>query len=72
MGLGAPVFVADPAGYAAIGAARQAAWALSDSADPPVWAQASGASYDALDRPQVRERYATVRDLTSTREQGSA
>jgi xylulokinase len=34
---GVPVSVPDPAEYVALGAARQAAWALSGTEEPPVW-----------------------------------
>lgn len=34
---GVPVLVPEPAEYVAIGAARQAAWALSGAAEPPSW-----------------------------------
>lgn len=39
---GVPVVVPEPAEYVALGAARQAAWALSGAADPPTW-QGEGA-----------------------------
>jgi xylulokinase len=35
--LGVPVVVPEPAEYVALGAARQAAWALIGSAAPPAW-----------------------------------
>ena len=35
---GVPVTVPDPAEYVAVGAARQAAWALSGADSPPDWA----------------------------------
>jgi xylulokinase len=59
--------VPEPAEYVADGAARQAAWVLSASAVPPAWGHAGVASYDAPYRPELRERYAAVRELTSTR-----
>jgi xylulokinase len=34
---GAPVVVPEPGEYVALGAARQAAWALGESVDPPRW-----------------------------------
>ena len=34
---GVPVTVPSPAEYVALGAARQAAWALSGAAEPPTW-----------------------------------
>ena len=61
---GAPVVVPSPAEYVAEGACRQAAWALSGDAQPPLWAAAHGRTYEADPAPQVRERYAEVRDLT--------
>jgi xylulokinase len=60
--LGVPVEVPEPAEYVALGAARQAAWALSGAAEPPAWpvavtqAPAASESYD-----EVRDRYASVR-----------
>ncbi|MCP3800419.1 xylulokinase [Allokutzneria sp. A3M-2-11 16] len=40
---GLPVEVPEPAEYVALGAARQAAWALAGSAEPPTWAVRSTA-----------------------------
>ncbi|MGC9665821.1 xylulokinase [Planosporangium sp. 12N6] len=37
MVFGAPVVVPDPGEYVALGAARQAAWALAGTAEPPTW-----------------------------------
>ena len=67
--LGTPVLVPPPAEYVAIGAARQAAWALSGSAEPPEWSvgRSEAALYEADPTPQVRTRYAEVRDLTAQR-----
>ena len=67
--LGTPVLVPPPAEYVAIGAARQAAWALSGSAEPPEWSvgRSEAALYEADPTPQVRTRYAEVRDLTAHR-----
>jgi len=63
------VAVPEAAEYVALGAARQAAWALSGAAEPPAWpasasASASSASvtYEARATPEVRERYASLRD----------
>jgi xylulokinase len=62
--LGAPVSFPEPAEYVAIGAALQAAWALSDTKAPPQWpvAQASPTGDDARTekRPATREK--AVRD----------
>ncbi len=61
-----PVTVPEPAEYVALGAARQAAWALSGLALPPDWPPAGpGAEYTAGPAPQVRERYAALRDATA-------
>ena len=62
---GAPVTVPQPAEYVALGAARQAAWALSGAAAPPDWPlPGSSAEYTAEPTPLVRERYAALRDAT--------
>jgi xylulokinase len=63
---GVPVTVPEPAEYVALGAARQAAWALSGLADPPAWPLAgTSAEYTAELVPLVRERYAALRDATA-------
>ncbi|NRQ50859.1 xylulokinase [Aeromicrobium stalagmiti] len=63
--LGAPVTVPAPGEYVALGAARQAAWALSGSATPPTWAATDAATHTAEPTPLVREAYARLRDRTS-------
>ncbi len=62
---GVPVTVPDPAEYVAIGAARQAAWALSGAAEPPEWPGSAAAICTAEPRPDIRDRYATLRDDTA-------
>jgi len=63
---GVPVAVPQPAEYVALGAARQAAWALSGAASPPDWPlPGSSAEYMAEPVPLVRERYAALRDATT-------
>ncbi|KAA0023394.1 FGGY-family carbohydrate kinase [Antrihabitans cavernicola] len=62
--LGVPVLVPSPGEYVADGAARQAAWTLAGTDRPPTWPQADTQRYEADPQPQVRERYAAVRDLT--------
>jgi len=59
--LGAPVSVPSPGEYVALGAARQAAWALSGAAEPPDWPVAA---IEAAAEPTeaVRRTYADVRD----------
>jgi xylulokinase len=61
---GVPVTVPDPAEYVAIGAARQAAWAFSGAASPPDWAGPPAGTFTAEPRPDIRDRYATLRDDT--------
>jgi xylulokinase len=43
----APVVVPSPAEYVGVGAARQAAWALSGADEPPTWALGIDSEYDA-------------------------
>ncbi len=61
---GTPVVVPEPGEYVADGAARQAAWALAQTPEPPKWASAPAKIYEADPSPAVRDRYAEVRDLT--------
>ncbi|GAB3455880.1 xylulokinase [Streptomonospora sediminis] len=60
--LGRPVVVPEPGEYVADGAARQAAWVLAGTAEPPQWAGPGDAEvYEADPAPLVRERYAQAR-----------
>jgi xylulokinase len=59
---GVPVTVAAPAEYVALGAARQAAWALSGAPDVPHWPPRRARTYDGDPQPRVREQYAALRD----------
>jgi xylulokinase len=59
---GLPVAVPEPAEYVALGAARQAAWALSGAAEPPSWPAQPTVTYEASATPEVRARYASLRD----------
>ncbi|GAA2513770.1 FGGY family carbohydrate kinase [Streptomyces longisporus] len=71
---GAQVVVPQPADYAAIGAARQAAWALGvsqgtlDPRNPPVWQGASGQVLEPGDElavgQAVRQQFVSVREQT--------
>jgi xylulokinase len=64
---GVPVTVPPPAEYVALGAARQASWALSGAASPPRWPLAgTSAEYTAEPDLVVRERYASLRDATAS------
>ncbi len=56
--LGVPVAVPEPGEYVADGAARQAAWTLAGTIEPPTWPQAPSQIYEADLTPDVRERYA--------------
>ncbi|MDL4774912.1 xylulokinase [Actinomadura xylanilytica] len=60
--LGTAVTVPEPAEYVALGAARQAAWALAGTPGPPDWPAAPATEYTADPLPDVRERYAALRD----------
>ncbi|RRQ25102.1 xylulokinase [Rhodococcus sp. Eu-32] len=55
---GVPVVVPEPGEYVADGAARQAAWTLAGTAEPPQWASARARTYEADPTPTIRERYA--------------
>ena len=61
---GIPVVAPAPAEHVALGAARQAAWALSGSQRPPEWSQPAAVEYTAEPAPEVLRRYSHVRDLT--------
>ena len=56
--------VPPPAEYVALGAARQAAWALGGTEAPPLWKPAGTEVLDADPTPFVREAYADLRDRT--------
>jgi xylulokinase len=60
--LGRPVTVPSPAEYVALGAARQAAWVLDESSEPPTWSAGDVATYEADLIPAIRDRYAEARD----------
>ncbi|MGD9962083.1 xylulokinase [Nocardioides sp.] len=62
--LGRPVVLPSPGEYVALGAARQAAWALAGTARPPTWALVDSHTLDAEPTPHVRETYAQLRDRT--------
>jgi xylulokinase len=62
--LGMPVHVPTPAEYVALGAARQAAWTLSQADEPPAWSFGVTASYTADPTPVVVEQYRVAQALT--------
>jgi xylulokinase len=59
---GVPVDVPEPAEYVALGAARQAAWVLSGSGEPPTWGSRPSRRIEAAEIPAVRAAYAEARD----------
>ena len=63
---GAPVTVPEPEEYVALGAARQAAWALAGTPDPPGWPRRPAAEYTGPPVPHLRDRFAELRDATAT------
>jgi xylulokinase len=70
---GTPVLVPEPAEYVALGAARQAAWALAGTPEPPGWPPVRPpARYDGPPVPGIRRRHAELRAATATwtREEG--
>jgi len=67
---GAPVDVPEPEEYVALGAARQAAWALAGTPDPPDWPRRPAQRYEAPGRPGIRERFAALRDATAGWDRG--
>jgi xylulokinase len=62
--LGTDVEVPPPQEYVALGAARQAAWALAGTPEPPAWPRPPATVYRAPAQPGVRRRYAALRDAT--------
>jgi xylulokinase len=62
--LGMLVQVPTPAEYVALGAARQAAWVLSQADEPPSWTCGVTASYTADPTPEVLDRYRSAQRLT--------
>jgi xylulokinase len=62
---GVPVDVPEPEEYVALGAARQAAWALAGTPDPPAWPRRPAQRYEGPAQPGVRERFAALRDATT-------
>ncbi|HST47745.1 xylulokinase [Jatrophihabitans sp.] len=67
---GVPVTVPEPGEYVADGAARQAAWVLAGSAEPPVWELGRPVVFEAAATPGLRERYAEAADRYLDRQAG--
>lgn len=68
---GADVVVPEPGEYVALGAARQAAWALAGSAAPPRWEDPAARHVHVDDGAatvtgEIRQRYAVLRDRTAS------
>lgn len=59
--LGRPVEVPPPSEFVAIGAAKQAAWALTGHAEPPAWTLPGTVVHEAEPTPAVLEQYRTLR-----------
>jgi len=66
--LGRPVLVPNPAEFVALGAARQAAWVLTQDDDPPAWPSVGFADYRAMPTPWIVERYNEARLLILDRQ----
>jgi xylulokinase len=64
--LGSPVVVPAPGEYVAIGAARQAAWALAGGPVPPPWPAPLGVEYEGTPQPEIVHRHEALRDDTES------
>ena len=64
--LGRPVTLPSPGEYVALGAARQAAWALAGTDRPPAWPLTGTRVLEAESTPFVRHAYADLRERTSS------
>ena len=58
---GKEIEVPEPAEYAALGAARQAAWVLSGADEPPQWASRGSRTFEGAHAPEVLEAYRAAR-----------
>ena len=59
--LGVPVEVPEPDEYVALGAARQAAWVLAGTAEPPEWPRRVAQVYTGAPQPAIKENLAALR-----------
>ena len=57
----APVHVPPSGEYVALGAARQAAWALAATPEPPAWQRPGTLVLQPALRPEVRSAYGAAR-----------
>ncbi len=62
----APVVLPEPGEYVALGAARQAAWALAGTDAPPSWAVPTSELPSSRTLAHLREEYAALRERTTT------
>jgi xylulokinase len=62
---GVPVLVPAPEEYVALGAARQAAWAVAGTPEPPGWPRHLAEEYTGAAEPVVRQRLAWLRQATA-------
>jgi xylulokinase len=63
---GMPVHIPPAGEYVALGAARQAAWALHGDEEPPTWPGNSGRILEAAPTPQIRHQYNQLRNATAS------
>jgi xylulokinase len=69
---GTQVLVPEPAEYVALGAARQAAWALAGTPEPPQWPPRLPATqYTGPAQPGIRDRHAALRDDAAAFQEGT-
>ncbi len=62
----ADVYVPEPQEYVALGAARQAAWALAGTPQPPAWPRMAARRFTGRPQRALRERFAALRMGTSS------
>ena len=62
---GRPVTIAPDGEYVALGAARQAAWALTGAEEPPAWELRGSTTVEAEATPEVLERYRELKGATA-------
>lgn len=60
--LGIDIYVPEPAEFVALGAARQAAWALSGATNPPNWGEHEMQKISAEKRPSIYRNYINYRN----------
>lgn len=60
--IGGPVLLPETREFVALGAARQAAWALSGASEPPRWESADTVEITSDPTPWLLDRYVECRD----------